>query len=90
MVAACKHNLKLKSLNAELFVLLLEPLHITARQQGTCDDVFSPVQNRILMVHPLSLLEGMLTPLFKSTMMYLKGKRNPVINKQYTDKFVYK
>ena len=29
-------------------------------------------------------------PLFKSTMMHLKGKRNPVINEQHTDKFVYK
>ena len=42
------------------------------------------------MAHKLSLLEGMLTSLFKSTMMSLKIKRKPVINEQHTDKFVYK
>ena len=42
------------------------------------------------MAHQLSLLGYMLMPLLKSTMMSLEGKRNPVINEQHMDKFVYK
>ena len=34
MVAVCKHGLKLKSLSAKLFVLLLGPLCLTVMQQG--------------------------------------------------------
>ena len=41
------------------------------------------------MAHQFSLLGCILTPLFKSTMMSLEGKRNPVIYEQHTDKFVY-
>ena len=68
MVATCEHNLKLKDLNAKLFVYYWGHF---GQQQGTYANVFNPVQNRILMAHQLILFR-ICESFLKSTKMHLK------------------
>ena len=67
------------------YLFIIGAIRYNSQVTGTCNNVFNPVQNRVLMAHQLSPLEGMLMPLFKSTMMSLKIMRTPVINEQHMD-----
>ena len=89
MVVACEHDPKLK-FEYQIICFTIGAIKQQPGNRGHAIMSSILCKNRVFMAHQLSLLEGMLTPLFKSTMMSLKIMRNPVINEQHTDKFVYK